>query len=81
MVSLLAEVLPGRAVAERVLRSSGHGRVYEVRFADGAEPVIVKVYPPDSRWRHAKELHIHAQLSSRGAGPSRASLALPRPRG
>lgn len=60
-----AGILLGRAVAEYVTKTDGElSRVYEVRFTDGADPVIVKVYAAAWRWKQAKEVYVY-----RAAGP------------
>ncbi|MEU8223737.1 aminoglycoside phosphotransferase family protein [Kribbella sp. NPDC048915] len=54
------EVL-GLQVDEVVERTGGQlSSVYEVRTS--ADPVIVKVYAPDWRWKQAKEVHVYAML-------------------
>jgi hygromycin-B 7''-O-kinase len=66
---LLREVLPGHQVAECVVRTGGHlSQVYEARFADQADPVIIKVYAAAWRWKQAKETHVYRLLQSRLAG-------------
>ena len=43
--------------------------VYEARFADDSEPVIMKVYTEFSRGNRAKEVHVYDLLRRHGIGP------------
>jgi hygromycin-B 7''-O-kinase len=66
---LLRDLIPGAKVAG-VERSSG-GQIsgaYEVRFADGEDPVIVKVYAPDAEDKLVKEEHVYGLLHRHGVG-------------
>jgi hygromycin-B 7''-O-kinase len=68
--ALLREVLPGHRVARIVPRTGGQlSSVYEVRLADDAPAVIVKVYAEAWRWKQAKEAHVYRLLRHRGIGP------------
>jgi aminoglycoside phosphotransferase (APT) family kinase protein len=61
------------AVVPRVTGGGVTG-VYEVRFADGADPVIIKVYTDFSRGNQAKEAHVYGLLHGRGVHPIPAVL-------
>jgi aminoglycoside phosphotransferase (APT) family kinase protein len=63
----LDAVLPtGSVVTEVVPRSGGtRNTVHEVRRA-GAEPLIVKRYADEWRWKQAKEIHVYALLAEHG---------------
>jgi hygromycin-B 7''-O-kinase len=68
--ALLALAVPGAQVAECVPRAGGQlSMVYEARFADGTDPVIIKVYAPEWEWKQAKEAHVYGLLRSHGFGP------------
>lgn len=57
---LVGEVRPGHRVAECVVRTGGQlSQVYEARFADGADPVIIKICAESWRWKQAKETHVY----------------------
>jgi hygromycin-B 7''-O-kinase len=64
----LADVLPdGCVVTEVVPRTGGSlSTVYEVRIA-GADPLIVKRYSDEWRWKQPKEVHVYGLLA--GVGP------------
>jgi hygromycin-B 7''-O-kinase len=68
---LLRAALPHRPVTAVIPRVSGGGvtDVYEIRFADEAEPVIMKVYTEFSRGNRAKEVYVYGLLRERGVGP------------
>src|SRR5262249_35152677 len=68
--ALLGGAVPGGRVAECVLRTGGQlSMVSEARFAGGAEPVIIKVYAPEWKWKQAKEAHVYGLLRNHGFGP------------
>jgi aminoglycoside phosphotransferase (APT) family kinase protein len=69
-VSSIADLLPaGHVPAEIVPRSGGQlSTVHEVRFVD-AEPLIVKQYAAQGRWKQAKELHVYRLLAANRFGP------------
>lgn len=68
--ALLRSVLPGVRVGEVVDRTGGQlSTVYEVRCADGADPLIVKVYADRWRWKLAKEVDVYSMLARHGVGP------------
>jgi hygromycin-B 7''-O-kinase len=67
---LLREVLPGRRVTSCVRRTGGElSRVYEVRFSDDADPLIIKIYAEAWQWKQAKEAHIYRLLDQHRVGP------------
>lgn len=67
---LLAEVLPDRRIADIGEVHGGRiSDVFGVRFVDGSEPAIVKVYPSEERWKRAKELAIYELLDRHGVAP------------
>jgi hypothetical protein len=73
--ALLREILPGHPVAGIVPRTGGQlNSVYEVRLADAAPAVIVKVYAEAWRWKQAKEVHVYRLLHQHGVGPVRELL-------
>ncbi|TCO45992.1 aminoglycoside phosphotransferase (APT) family kinase protein [Kribbella antiqua] len=60
MTELIAKLYPG---SEIVQRTGGQlSTVYEVRRTD-ADPLIVKQYAPEWRWKQAKEVHVYGLLS------------------
>jgi aminoglycoside phosphotransferase (APT) family kinase protein len=60
MTELIAKLYPG---SEIVQRTGGQlSTVYEVRRT-GADPLIVKQYAPEWRWKQAKEVHVYGLLS------------------
>lgn len=67
----LEAVLPAGSVVTDVLPRTGGtlSTVHEVRRA-GAEPLIVKQYRPEWRWKQAKEVHVYALLAEHGVGPA-----------
>jgi hygromycin-B 7''-O-kinase len=68
--ALLRELLPGHRVARIVPRTGGQlNSVYEVRLAEPAPAVIVKVYAEAWRWKQAKEAHVYRLLRHHGVGP------------
>jgi len=68
--ALLDGTVPGGGrVSACVPRTGGQlSTVYEARFADGAEPVIIKVYAPEWAWKQAKEAHVYGLLHVYGFG-------------
>jgi aminoglycoside phosphotransferase (APT) family kinase protein len=66
----LADVLPdGCVVTDVVPRTGGSlSTVYEVRLA-GADPLIVKRYSDEWRWKQAKEVYVYGLLAGVGAVP------------
>lgn len=69
---LLRTVMPGVRVAEVVNRTGGGGQlsvVYEVRCGGGVDPLIVKVYSEQWRWKLAKEIDVYRLLARGGVGP------------
>jgi aminoglycoside phosphotransferase (APT) family kinase protein len=59
----------GGVVTEVVPRTGGQlSTVHEVRFAN-ADPVIVKQYADEWRWKQAKEVHVYRLLAEFGVGP------------
>jgi len=68
--ALLGSVLPEVRVSEIVSRTCGQlSAVYEVRRADGADALIVKVYADRWRWKLAKEVDVYPLLARHGVGP------------
>jgi len=68
--SLAAVLPPDAVVTEVVPRSGGQlSTVHEVRLA-GADPLIVKRYADEWRWKQAKEVHVYALLAEHGVGPA-----------
>jgi hygromycin-B 7''-O-kinase len=66
---LLREVLPGRRIAGCLLRTGGqHSQVYEAHFADGTEPVIIKIYAEAQQWKQAKETRVYQLLHRHQVG-------------
>ena len=60
---LLSDVMPGRPVAECSRRIGGElSAVYEARFADSTERLIIKVYAPTWQWKQAKEAYVYRLL-------------------
>jgi hygromycin-B 7''-O-kinase len=67
---LLRDVLPGRRVASCVQRTGGQlSQVCEVRFSDGTDPLIIKIYAEAWRWKQAKETHVYQLLDQHRVGP------------
>jgi hygromycin-B 7''-O-kinase len=66
----LNHLLPeGSVVTAIVPRTGGQvSTVFEVRRA-GGDPLIVKRYAEQSRWKQAKEEHVYRLLAERGIGP------------
>src|SRR6185437_6798386 len=68
--ALLGSVLPEVRVSEIVSRTCGQlSAVYEVRRADGADALVVKVYADRWRWKLAKEVDVYPLLARHGVGP------------
>jgi hygromycin-B 7''-O-kinase len=65
------EVLPpGSVVTEVLPRTGGQlSTVVEVRLA-GADPLIVKRYSDEWRWKQPKEVHVYRLLADAGVGPA-----------
>jgi len=60
---LLSEARPGHQVAACIPRTGGAlSQVYEARFTDDTQPVIIKIYGEGWRWRQAKETHVYQLL-------------------
>jgi hygromycin-B 7''-O-kinase len=67
---LLCDVLAGRRVASCVQRTGGQlSRVYEVRFSDDTDPLIIKIYAEAWRWKQAKETYVYQLLDQHRVGP------------
>ncbi|MEV0194546.1 aminoglycoside phosphotransferase family protein [Kitasatospora purpeofusca] len=65
---LVREVFPEAEVIELLPRTGGRlSTVYELRCADPAQSVILKVYAPEWAWKQAKEVHVYRILA--GLGP------------
>jgi aminoglycoside phosphotransferase (APT) family kinase protein len=63
---LLREVHPTAEVTELVPRTGGQmSAVYEVRCADPAQTVVLKVYAYEWAWKPAKEQHVYQLLAER----------------
>jgi hygromycin-B 7''-O-kinase len=68
---LLREVLPRRRVTACVPRTGGElSQIYEARFADDADPVIIKIYAEAWRWKQDKETHVYQVLQRHQVGPT-----------
>ncbi|WP_433579771.1 phosphotransferase family protein [Nocardia brasiliensis] len=60
---VLEPVWPQATVAEVIARTGGQlSTVYEVRCAEPATAVIVKIYDEQWRWKQAKEVHVYNLL-------------------
>lgn len=67
---LLRQVVPGASVAEVIQRTGGAiSTVLEIRCVPPTEPVIVKIYAEQFRWKQEKELHVYRLLEQHGVGP------------
>lgn len=67
---LLRQVFPSASVAEVIQRTGGAtSTVLELRCAPPTEPVIVKIYAEQWRWKQEKELHVYRLLEQHGVGP------------
>ena len=72
---------PAPVVTEVVPRTGGTlSTVHEVRLA-GADPLIVKRYADEWRWKQAKEVHVYALLAEHGVGPAPRVVRVDRPAG
>ncbi|MEV6554180.1 aminoglycoside phosphotransferase family protein [Nocardia sp. NPDC051756] len=68
--AMLGSVWPDVVVTDVRIRTGGQlSSVYEVRCAEPAEPVIVKVYADQWRWKQAKEVFVYRLLRAHGIGP------------
>ena len=68
--SLAAVLGPDVVVTSVVPRTGGQlSTVHEVRLA-GADPLIVKQYADEWRWKQAKEVHVYSVLAEHGVGPA-----------
>ncbi|MFE6750790.1 phosphotransferase family protein [Kitasatospora purpeofusca] len=62
---LLREVFPDAEVTDVVPRTGGQlSAVYELRCADPAHSVILKVYASEWAWKQAKEVHVYGLLAN-----------------
>lgn len=66
----LTEILPDGCVVTGVVPRTGGSlhAVYEVRLA-GADPLIVKQYSDEWRWKQSKEVHVYGLLAGVAAVP------------
>lgn len=65
-MDITAVLPPGLRVIEVLPRTGGElSTVYEVRSAD-AEPLVVKCYRDEWRWKQAKEVHLYGLLAAHG---------------
>lgn len=65
--TILRRIHPAASVAEVVVRTGGRSSpVVEVRCAPPVEPVVIKFYDGDSRWKRDKEVHVYRLLRERG---------------
>ncbi|MFI6168987.1 phosphotransferase family protein [Nocardia sp. NPDC051052] len=66
---ILCPVWPEATVTDVRSRTGGQlSSVYEVRCAEPAESVIVKVYADQWRWKQAKEVYVYRLLRAHGVG-------------
>jgi hygromycin-B 7''-O-kinase len=64
-------VFPAASVTDVLTRTGGQlSAVHEIRCAPPVEPVVVKVYPEQWRWKQAKEIHVYRLLQRHGVGPA-----------
>ncbi|QNP76167.1 aminoglycoside phosphotransferase family protein [Streptomyces roseirectus] len=67
---LLRPVLPTVSVEESVLRTGGAlSTIFEIRFVGAAEPVVIKIYDGQWRWKQEKEIYVYRLLQQHGVGP------------
>ncbi|MFC8797780.1 phosphotransferase family protein [Promicromonospora sp. NPDC057138] len=67
---LLRHVFPTASVTEVIKRTGGQlCTVFEIRCAPPTEPVIIKIYAEQWRWKQEKEIHVYRLLEQHGAGP------------
>jgi aminoglycoside phosphotransferase (APT) family kinase protein len=72
---------PGAKIIDVVPRTGGTlSAVHEVRLADG-DPLIVKQYSDEWRWKQAKEVHVYELLAKHGVGPAPRVVGVDEPRG
>ncbi|MFE2971840.1 phosphotransferase family protein [Streptomyces sp. NPDC059340] len=73
--ALLHPVLPAASVGEIVLRTGGElSTIFEIRFVGAAEPVVIKIYDDQWRWKQEKEIYVYQLLQQHGVGPVPAVL-------
>ncbi|WP_234468644.1 phosphotransferase family protein [Streptomyces sp. MBT62] len=72
---LLRPVLPAASVGEIVLRTGGElSTIFEIRFVGAAEPVVIKIYDDQWRWKQEKEIYVYQLLQQHAVGPVPAVL-------